>query len=80
MSDRIKCDLPDCQRTIGADRYRKLFGHEPGGWICTVHWAMVPKRLKRIKARHERQRRKFGDIVRGAAYERLWRAIWRCFE
>lgn len=62
---------------MGADVYRRRFKHEPGGWICSEHWRQVPARLKRVKRRHERERRRYGFYPREAAYERLWAAIWR---
>jgi len=74
---RVTCDLADCRRTIGEDRYVALFGHEPGGWICPAHWRLVPRDLKRLNARHNRERRRYGAIVRPDAYARLWRAIMR---
>lgn len=75
--NRVGCEIPGCRRTIGSDRYRRLFGHAPGTWICSVHWKLVPRSLKRIKARHERERRKYGFRLREAAYARVWAAIWR---
>lgn len=62
---------------MGRARYIERFKHEPGIWICQQHWQQVPKALRRVKARHERQARRFGTIVRPDAYARLWRAIWR---
>lgn len=77
---RIICDADDCQRTIGRERYVRQLGHEPGGWICPTHWKLVPRALKRLNARHNRERRRYGQIVRPEAYARLWRAIWKVLE
>jgi len=77
LSDRIACDVPACKRTIAPERYRRLFGREPGGWICGACWRKVPRSLKRVKARHEREFRRHGFYPREAAYRRTLQAIWR---
>lgn len=74
---RVPCMVPGCGRSIGPRPYVKQFGHPPGSWVCPTHWRLVPRRLKRVKARHERERRKYGFHPREAAYARLWAAIWR---
>jgi hypothetical protein len=66
---------------MGRDVYCRRFKVDPDshGWICAVHWKMVPRRLKRLWARHQRQFRKHGFYPREAQLDRLWRVIWRAF-
>lgn len=78
--NRIPCEVGRCGRTIGAERYRRQFKHEPGSWICPSHWKLVPRGLKRALARHRRERRKYGFYPRDAAHERLWRVVWRLLD
>lgn len=80
MTDRVPCDVSGCKHTMGRKVYVRRFKHEPGGWICSTHWAMVPRRLKRLKSRHEREKRRFDFYPREEALDRLWRAIWRTFD
>lgn len=77
MTDRVPCEGPGCHRTTGRAVYVRRFKCQPGTWICGTCWKRVPARLRRAKARHERERRKYGFYPREAAYERLWGAIWR---
>ena len=77
MSDRVSCDVDGCNRTMGREVYIRRFKINPGGWICSTHWAIVPRSLKRLKSRHEREKRRLGFYPREEALDRLWRAIWR---
>lgn len=53
MSERVRCCVPFCGRT------RKPGCNE---WICSGHWANVPRRLRRRKFLFERRYRKlFGN-------------------
>lgn len=74
---RIPCDTDGCNHTIGRERYVRQFHHEPGGWICADCWRKVPRSLKRVKARHEREKRRLGFYPREAGYERVLRRIWK---
>lgn len=73
VNRRIGCLVPGCRRTIEA---AKLAAHH-NAWICPKHWALVPKGLKRAKARHEREFRRHGFYPREAGYCRVWRACSR---
>ena len=77
MTDRIPCVVPGCPRTTGRAVYIKRFKHEPGDWICGPHWQGVPKGWRRAVVRHRREERRYGFFPREAAYDRLWRAIYR---
>jgi len=44
MTDRIRCVVPFCQRTIAAAKL------EPDNeWLCQIHWRLVPATVKRRK-------------------------------
>lgn len=75
--NRVPCEVPGCSRTMGSDRYQRLFGHPPGTWICVEHWRWVPRGWKRVLSRHNRERRKYGFTPREAAYDRVWARIYR---
>lgn len=81
MSDRVPCDVEACARTIGVERYVKLFGHAPGGWVCPTHWRLVPRRMKRVLARVRRKGRRLEALVGHNPLNdrewRLWRRLWR---
>lgn len=71
MSGRLACLVDDCRRTTARERLKP----DHNEWICQDHWRLVPKAMKRAKARHEREFRKFGFYPRAEAYSRVWRRI-----
>lgn len=81
MTRRIICDVDQCRRTIGLDRYVKLFGHQPGGWVCPAHWKLVPRRMKRVLSRIRRKGRRLEALVGSNPLLerewRIWRRVWR---
>lgn len=74
--DRLTCIVAACRRSIGRSRIPEH--HDE--WICPIHWRAVPKVLKRIKARHDRQFRRFGFYPAESAYNRAWRMIVKSAE
>ena len=50
MTDRLVCAVPGCKRTT-APRVGAC------GWICGKHWALVPIKMRRAKARAKRRGR-----------------------
>lgn len=51
MMDRLSCCIPGCRRTTKAGHLRE--------WLCSKHWALVPKRLKHLKRQAERKNRQW---------------------
>ena len=74
---RVHCIVAECRRTIGRDRYVRLFKHDPGTWICAPHWRRVTKAEKRVDARLRRLARRYGDEAVRQRAVRVWQAIVR---
>lgn len=69
MTQRLNCLVPVCRRTRGI---RKGETHLPEEWICGEHWALVPKRMRAIRARTKRAGTSSGDWRRD---DRIWRRV-----
>lgn len=74
---RIRCCIPGCSRTMGADTAAKRFGHVPAEWICQPHWSRLSRKERAIWGRMKRQARRFGVWVRPEAASRVWAALKR---
>jgi hypothetical protein len=86
VTERIKCLVPFCRRTVDGDRFA---GCEV---ICGKHWRMASATLRRRHSRLSRRyRRKFGDSaywtfpagsaarIEALRLDRLLRKLWdRC--
>jgi len=68
---RVNCCVPFCRRTIGAGRLAS--GDDE--WICGMHWALAPKRMRRAYHRARRRGRRYGKGCKGTY--RLWRRLKR---
>lgn len=51
MANRLTCCIFGCHRSTGKD-----FNE----WICSVHWKLVSKTIKRRRARFRREAKKTG--------------------
>lgn len=76
MADRVTCAVEGCHRTMGHRQYVARFKHEPGFWVCTVHWALVPRWLRKHHARLKRLARKYGEDAVAPDLNRVWDRIW----
>jgi len=68
VTDRLPCEVPGCNRTVGRAEIDPLDDEA----ICGKHWRLVPRALKRVHARHKREFRKFGFYPRPSAAARIW--------
>lgn len=65
MNERVPCIVPGCRCTRSPGTYVE--------WICTKHWKLVPRDMKRVYSRAKqrfRRQRKGIDAV--------WRIWERC--
>lgn len=78
MTEPIRCDVPGCP-----GRSTRFAGF--AGWLCSRHWPLVPRRLRRRRAQLRRLLKKRGEsyTTKHAWYattpraNRLEDAIWR---
>lgn len=72
MTDRIACCVPFCKRTAKPERF-------PGAdeWLCTVHWPLVSKTIKRRRARLRRMLSKTMDSDRVGRLRYADAILWR---
>lgn len=76
---RIPCCIGTCPRSIGVRAALKRFRRVPGEYICQHHWRRLTRDERRVWARHQRRRRRFGCDVTPAAGDRIWsRLKHRC--
>lgn len=71
-AERAPCDVAECRRTINRADLPEHFTN----FLCSKHWALIPKAMKRVLARHERQFKKFGFYPR-EGYHRIRAMAWR---
>ena len=64
---RVGCAVQGCRRTRACDTRPELYW-----WICSRHWANVPKAMRRVAFRINRQYNKLGFSTRtGRALVRI---------
>lgn len=68
---RLNCCVPFCKRTRGARKGDTEPIREGQEWICGKHWMAIPKPLRRVRYRIER------ELDRAIASEPLMREPWR---
>jgi hypothetical protein len=73
VTERLSCIAPGCRRTHAREGRAAIWVW----WVCPKHWALVPKRIKRVWARHQRQFRQYGFYPRGAQVDGVRRRIFR---
>lgn len=67
MTGRLRCCVPFCKGTRGI---RKGESELPEEWICSKHWPLVPKRLRRLHGMCKRALKQGRDVWDVA--ERTW--------
>ena len=74
MTDgREPCSIAGCRRTVKRSDHPAHYDR----FVCSGHWRLVCSATKRVKARHEREHRRFGFYPRPEAYERICGRVWR---
>jgi hypothetical protein len=69
MTGRLPCCVPFCRSTRGD---RKGCPIVPGmEWLCSRHWALVPRRLKRLRSLAKRRHRDALDDLLWARCKRI---------
>lgn len=68
MSDRLRCAVPFCRRTVARDKLPS--GHDE--WICAKHWPLVPHDMKRRKRLAERIARRKNSPAAWVLAGRIW--------
>ncbi|WP_336801651.1 hypothetical protein [Kaistia sp. MMO-174] len=68
---RLLCCVPFCRATRGDRKNDPITASME--WICARHWALVPKRLKRRRAKLRRLTRRGYDDAKAA---RLDHSVW----
>lgn len=67
---RLPCCAPFCRRTTGKTGFSE--------WICADHWRAVPRRMRAMKFRIEREAKRSGwTEARIARAARIWNRIKR---
>ncbi|QCI92283.1 hypothetical protein [Novosphingobium sp. EMRT-2] len=72
---RIHCCVGSCPRSIGVRAALKRFGRVPSEYICQHHWRRLSRDERRVWARHQRRRRRFGCDVAPGASARIWKRL-----
>lgn len=73
----VPCVIDGCRRSIGYTAAFKRWGYVPREYICQIHWSRLPKKQRRVWARHQRLERKFGVAPKPEASRRVWNALVR---
>lgn len=66
---RLRCCVPFCQHTRGERKGDKTPIREGQEWICAKHWMALPKALRRVRYRLDRQ---FDKAMAAEPHFREW--------
>lgn len=68
---RLNCAVPGCQHTRGQRKGEAAIRADEE-WVCGVHWRLVPRLMRAIKARAFRRAKRFYTPANVRAALRIW--------